>query len=262
MKTNIQKHIPDVSFELAPFDLEADLLYYFSRPGDRFTNVMYKVYPELEGIVSKSKDKYGAIVDVKKFVEGEIGENKEAIDKAIDLIRQDWKFVSDKFLEILSEHMQTDWPEDLKTITGYISINPICPRFLARHSFFVNYRKNIEQARETIAHEILHFLWFKKWKEVFPDSKSTEYESPNLVWRLSEVIDPVMLQCNPNIKELIKPTKWGYDSFRSLKVGDIGMTQHFAQVYLRSVKEGKNFKDIQRILWEEAQKHREILEKF
>lgn len=249
-------------FELTPIDLEADLLYSFSRPGDRFTNVMYKVYPELETIISRSENKSDVIADVKKFAENVIVKNKETIAKATDLIREDWKIVSDKFLETLSEHMQTGWPEDLKTITGYISINPICPRFLARYSFFVNYRKSIEQSRETIAHEILHFLWFKKWKESFPDSKSTEYESPDLVWRLSEVIDPIILQCDPNIKELIKPTKWGYDSFRSLKIGDIGMTQHFAQVYMRSVKEGKSFEDIQRILWEEAQKHSDVLEKF
>lgn len=258
----IHRYVPEVRFELAPIDLEADLLYSFSKPGDRFTSVMNKVYPELEDIVSKPRDKNDVISDIKQLAETVIGKDKKAIGKAIDVIRDDWKSVSDKFLETLSEHMQTDWPEDLKTITGYISINPICPRFLAKYSFFVNYRKSIEQSRETIAHEILHFLWFKKWKEVFPEGKSTEYESPNLVWRLSEIIDPIILQCNPQIRELIKPKKWGYESFRDLKIGDIGMTQYFAEVYMRSVKEGKSFEDILRVLWEEAQKHRAILEKF
>ena len=62
---------------------------------------------------------------------------------------------------------------------------------------------------EVSAHEILHFLWFKKWKEVFPETGLKEYESPHLVWRLSEIMDPIILQCQPKIKELIKPAKSG-----------------------------------------------------
>ncbi len=259
---NTRKFIPEVKFDSAPIDLEAELLYAFSDPNGRFSNRMHKVYPELQEIRNTPKDKSAVMADCKAFAEKIIERDGTEISKVRELIQDDWKLVGADFLEAVSEHFETDWTWDKKVITGYISINPICPRFLDKYSFFINYRNTVRRSRETIAHEILHFLWFKKWKEVFPESESTEYESPHLVWRLSEVMAPIILQCNPKIEKLIQPTNWGYDSFKDLKIGDVGMSEYFAQLYMENVKQGKKFDEILQILWTEAQNHQEILSRF
>ena len=116
--------------------------------------------------------------------------------------------------------------------------------------------------KEVVAHEILHFLWFKKWKEVFPQIDRKEYEGPHLVWRLSEVMDPVILQCHPKLAELIRPVKWGYSSFKNITIDGIEMVHYFAQVYKNCVSAGYPFEQTIRVLWDEAQKHREALECF
>ena len=75
-------------------------------------------------------------------------------------------------------------------------------------------------------------------------------------------MDPIILQCQPEIKNLIKPTKWGYNSFMNLKIGNIGMTEYFVQIYKDCVQSGQSFEEILKILWAEAQKNKNVLEKF
>ena len=89
-----------------------------------------------------------------------------------------------------------------------------------------------------------------------------EYETPHLVWRLSEIMDPIMLQCHPTLKSLIQPTLWGYPSFKDLKIGEIGMTEYFKNVYTKCVDEGIRFDEIMKILWKETQANKDVIERF
>ncbi len=75
-------------------------------------------------------------------------------------------------------------------------------------------------------------------------------------------MDPIVLQCHPKIEELIEPTGWGYDSFKELKIGDVSMTRHFAKIYTDCLVAGKSFEEILKITWNEAQKYKDVLEKF
>ena len=101
-----------------------------------------------------------------------------------------------------------------------------------------------------------------EWKEVFPLFDRKEYETPHLVWRLSEIMDPIILQCYQPIKELIKPKKWGYDSFEKIKIGDVGMTDFFKGIYLEGLASGSNFDSILNNLWIEAQKYQKEISTF
>lgn len=42
-------------------------------------------------------------------------------------------------------------------------------------------------------HEILHFIYFEKWKQIFPQTNEKEFECPGLVWELSEMVPPIVL---------------------------------------------------------------------
>lgn len=227
------------------------MLSIFASSSD-LSREVFETYPDLSNIKSKE--------DIRKFTENKLEEYKSEIHDSVINFRSDWEKVGKQYLNELSMHMQTDWP-DIRCMTAYISINPICPRFLDSFSFFVNF-KLPSYARETIAHEILHFLWFKKWKEVFPDANPAEFGHPHLVWRLSEVMAPVILQCNPQIHDLIHPRRWGYNSFVNLKIGNIVVPQYFAEKYISLIKQKANFSDIIKQMWDEAVRHREVLEKF
>jgi len=201
------------------------------------------------------------VTKCREFAERIIEGNKSEILKAKDAIETDWNLVSREFLTRLSKLFEIEWPEEKRIINAYITIMPVFPRFLDDFSFCVGYR-NPPKARETIAHEIVHFLWFKKWKEVFPDSKREEFEGPHLIWRLSEIMDPIILQCDPKIKELIKPSRWGYPTFKDVVIEGVSMTEYFVKIYMDCVKKGKSFEEVLKILWAEALKNREAIEKF
>ncbi len=254
--------IPEVKFLPADLETEAGLMYKFSIPGKSpWLDVFYRVYPRLKEIHQNAKSEEEARLECRALTERTIKNNHEAIVRAQDSIQKDWDTVGSEFLKTLAEHFETAWPVDKTQIVGYVSILSVNPRFLDSYSFCVNYL-NLKSARETIAHEIVHFLWFKKWKEVFPEMARDTYERPHLVWRLSEVMDPIILQCDPKIKELIKPEKWGYKSFEGLKIGETSMTEHFSRIYRDCLEKKTSFEDTLKILWKEAQEHRQVLEGF
>jgi hypothetical protein len=227
----------------------------------RWKETLIRVYPELVKTLEGVKNKEIATKVCLDFSEKIRNQHLEEMVKSKSEIETDWSKISDRFLRALSDHFETDWSTDRPLINCYMSILPVFPRFLDKYSFCISWRRPREM-REVIAHEILHFLWFKKWKEVFPESNRSEFESSHLVWRLSEIMDPIILQCYPEIKELIKPMKWGYQSFSNIKIGEVAMTPYFAGIYMDCLKRGDSFQAILEKCFVEVKKHREAIEKF
>jgi hypothetical protein len=245
--------LPKTTFEQVDIDRETDLIFRFMEK-DRWASVFDKKYPELRKIQKESKDKEECRKKYKEFLEGIHVRDEKVMLSAQEQMQSEWGKIGPAFLAELSQHFETDWPENRREMVGSISVLPVHPRFLDEYSFCLGY-KDIADMIETSAHEILHFLWFKKWKEVFPKIERKEYESPHLVWRLSEIMDPIILQCQPAIRDLIKPKKWGYASFENINIGDVSMTDYFKEIYVQSVSSGDNFETTLKKLWQEAQIH-------
>jgi len=254
------KKFPKSKFELIDIDKETELFYSFAKRG-RWSFLFDKFFPELVAIQKECKNKEECMEKFKIFLTDLSAKTRWKMLVFKEEFESEWNKIGPKFLEFLSEHFETEWPEDKLEIVGYISNMPVYPRFLDEYKFCVGY-KNTARSVETSAHEILHFLWFKKWKEVFPEMDRREYESPRLVWKLSEIMDPIILQCHPKIKELIKPEKWGYSSFTDIRIGDMTLTEYFKKIYLDSVESGDDFETTLRKLWAEAQRHEDEIGEF
>jgi hypothetical protein len=72
-------------------------------------------------------------------------------------------------------------------MTGNISFNPVCPRYLETRSFDVFYLNSERGALGMALHEIAHFVWFEKWQAHFCDDPK-EYDTPHLKWIFSEMV--------------------------------------------------------------------------
>lgn len=57
--------------------------------------------------------------------------------------------------------------------------------------------------KKTCLHEILHFIWFEKWKEVFPKYDKKEFEGPHLIWKLSEIV-PLAVLSDERMQKIFK----------------------------------------------------------
>ena len=77
-------------------------------------------------------------------------------------------------------------------IVGTVTVGPVCPRFLGARAFDVFHINSPRGALGMVIHEVIHFLWFDRWRELFRDDPA-EYETPHLKWLLSEMaVEPIM----------------------------------------------------------------------
>lgn len=146
-------------------------------------------------------------------------ENEAIIAQKISLYQEHWRQNKSQIEEALSDIFEMDCRTAFRNIICDVSINPISPRFLKEQRFEVFFFNSEKGALGMSLHEIIHFVWFAKWNQVFGDSYH-EYERPTLKWILSEMVvetlmkDPRLSSLNPYFPGCI------YSYFFNMKVGD------------------------------------------
>ena len=253
------ERLPVTKFEYIDLDREAELADSFMGKQRWLANFIKK-FPELETIQQENQERETRLREYRNFLAGIHDRDSLLMASAREAIQIEWEKIGATFLDALSKHFETEWPEG-KEIIARISVLPVHPRHLDTYSFSLGY-KDLQSMVEVAAHEILHFLWFKKWKEVFPEIERKEYESPHLAWRLSEIMDPIILQCHTPIAELVHPKKWGYESFKSIIIDGVTMTEYFKKVYVESITARDPFGVTLQKLWKEAQLHEQEINSF
>ncbi|MFA5129510.1 MAG: hypothetical protein WC477_01165 [Patescibacteria group bacterium] len=223
--------MPSVSFSVVPLYLEVEwmhgFLFYNKWGWDKY---ILKKHPALKDayIYKKKKDQ---IIFIQNYILNYRKANKLHIQNRISLYKKLWRKKETAYFKLLCEILETDWSKQHKTIKAFISINPICPRFLDLWSFFLffNYIKP-SSSIETIMHETCHFLYFKKWKEVFKHSKKNTFESPYIEWHLSELVAPIILN-DPKIQTLLKGKASFYAEHEVIKIKGMTAPAYFTKLY-------------------------------
>jgi len=108
-------------------------------------------------------------------------------------------------------------------------------------------------------HEILHFYYFKKWVQLFPKTKREELERPHLVWVLSEILDPVILNNHPEIKRLFNAKHRSYPVFYETNIGGISINEYYTNLWKTEFEKGTTFDEFIKLAWQDAQKHKNVL---
>jgi len=97
----------------------------------------------------------------------------------------------------LSEAIKENW-DGIDEIKIYAAACPVCPRFIDENAFFIGYQGDEKWAFEVCAHEMAHFLYFKKLKKLIGKQIDTEY--PGYEWLLSEILVLPILN-NPRVNK-------------------------------------------------------------
>jgi hypothetical protein len=95
-----------------------------------------------------------------------------------------------KIASIISRKFSYSWQEIPKVVI-IPSVCPVCPRFLEESSFMVTYNCSHDWILRVCAHELTHFLYFKKLKKLLQKPINTEYPKPD--WLISEVVAPIIV---------------------------------------------------------------------
>lgn len=255
--------IPKVKFKSPTVNREAEMLVYFCRPrktGWDWSDVIYRNHPELEKML-KGKKSNKFYDSTYKYADDFIKKNKKELNIKVKKYQKEWDKINDRYLKILCKHFETTCPKDIKNMTAYVSIIPIFPRFLDEWGFNVSFQ-NPKSMTPISMHEILHFLYFKKWMEVFPKTKRKELDSPYLAWRLSEILCPIILNNHKDIQKLFKHKHGHYSEFQKINIGEKTMIGHFEDLYKEHLSKQQSFEEFLKICWSEALRHKKIIEKI
>lgn len=242
--------LPKVKFTDIPLPKEVDWMHGFLFQNKwGWGKYIIKKHPKIKRVFS-FKTETEQIKFLKEYIVEFRIENQELIEKNKIEYQKEWKKIEKDFFLKLSEIMQIDWPKNKKIIRAMISVNPICPRFLKDWSFsiFYNYKK-IPHAIEVIMHESCHFLYFEKWKQLYPKINSKKFESPHLEWHLSEILAPIILNDN-RVQKLLKQKAAFYIEHKKIKIGGKIASKYFTDLYNRVAKSD----DFEKLLEESYQK--------
>lgn len=132
----------------------------------------------------------------KKYFEEKLSEiykaNEQLLKEKIQAYSRYWNLHRVEIEQAFSDAFEVDCSNLFNDLVCNISLNPVSPRYLNEHTFDVFYLNSEKGALGNALHEMVHFVWFAVWNDLFKDSYE-EYENPSLKWILSElVVEAVM----------------------------------------------------------------------
>lgn len=254
-------NIPKLSFTICPPEDTAILFGLFLKPASgapNWSNHILNRYPALKEIIDNHQEDQDLQVKVSQFIAQYHQNNLPLITSAKNHFQESWNIINQQTMTALSNLTQHQWPSHYHTITARVSINPICPRFLEQKVFDVFYLQDKETMQATAIHELLHFIYFEKWKTIFPNTKAEEMDEPHLVWHLSEIVPGIILNTKP-IQDFFQYNFQSYDQYYEILIEGQSIIQKVTAIY----NQEKSFSDFIKKSWQFIKNHeKEIINAF
>lgn len=143
----------------------------------------------IDNIKNKNSKEQKEIIS--KYVENYLNKNKDEIKLAKDKLQKYWRPIEKNLGLELERILDTDW-KNVNKITCNVGIFQVYPRNLDKLTTQIFYKSNYFYSASTILHEITHFIYFKKWRELFSEDELETFESPHPFWHLSEIMAPII----------------------------------------------------------------------
>jgi hypothetical protein len=214
----------NLNFKKAPISYDVNQLYRFLNPdkGDwDWSRYIKKIYPELKKGNTKEKIR-SFLTKFKKNKDKELKNKKENYKKEFTKIFETIILKFKKILEL--KHIK------IEKIDILISLSPINPYNLEKKRFSVYWNFPIKDMIAISIHEIFHFIYYEKWKEIFPKTKIKDFEPPSLIWHLSELVVPIVLN-DKEIQKVFKYSHRTYEEYNKLKINGKNINEIILELY-------------------------------
>ena len=224
--------IPKIIFREMTLEENINLIKweYFEKDGPlNIHSLVIKYFPELSHIDEKlSKEEIYNIIE--NVVKEKYNKMKDKLKKEVQRYNSIWNKYNDAYFKTLSKYLNVKWPGNHTIIDAQIGLTPVFPRYLNSFGFSLAIGIEEKEVIRTSAHETLHFLWFEKWKELYPECPRIEYDSPYITWQYSEMVtDPILN--SKEIKKVININERAYRSFYDIKDGNDYMMDNLKDIY-------------------------------
>lgn len=223
--------IPRIKFRKMTIEENIDIIKWFYFRNNDFLDIKYYMmllFPELKNIdkILSKKEVYKKIEEVVTY---NYKENENQIEEEVKRYDTIWSKYNDIYMNAISDYLNINW-SNIDIIDVSIGLIPVFPRNLDNNSFSISIGVSEDVLIETCAHETLHFIWFQKWKELFPECSKEKFNSPYLPWQYSEmVVDPILN--SEDIKRILPIKANAYDSFYGLKDEKDNVMDNLKMIY-------------------------------
>ncbi|MEK6917676.1 MAG: hypothetical protein AABW51_01895 [Nanoarchaeota archaeon] len=250
----MKENIPKLEFSVAPLNETFQLIHHFLNPSKKrnwdWSSRIYEGY-------SKLKSKLDGVKEIKKrkeiehnFFEEVFKKEKNELERKRDYFQKEWDKINNKIMLALSEIVEQKWDEKDKKVYGRVSLNTICPRYIKVRTFDLFYRFNDKDMIRVAIHELSHFIYFDKWKKVFPKTKEKEFDNPHLIWHLSEMVPKIILN-DKRIQKIFKYKFTSYNVYENFKLNGKPLLLYLQEFY----DNREDFEDFLKKSWKFVQKY-------
>ena len=245
--------IPKVVFKRMTPEENADIIKWAFREDDEFVGVKYytiKYFPELKEIDDSYTDEQ---IDslIEELVKKDHNRYGQRLTDEIKKYEDTWKKYNDNYFKAITKYLNVELPKEFNEIIVTVGFIPVFPRHLDNFTFELGTNIREEKLIKTVAHECLHFIWFKKFMDLYPDTTRREMDSPYLPWQYSEmVVDPILNSQEMN--NILGTKEKAYDYFYDINYNDENMMEKLKSIYSQDkdiedkIKEGYQY--ISRVL--------------
>lgn len=176
-----------------------------------------QIYSNLN-MITKNQNQQLIIDEIMKIINSQYEKDEHLTNKLTKKYQQIWDKYNDEYMQAISQILEIEWPENARNITGKVGNLPVCPRYIQERLFYINYTTE-EEIIDTCMHECCHFLFFEKCKQVLKNITNKDFDTPALLWYLSEIlIDPIL---NSNkIQKIFKHKFKSYDIFYNVNINN------------------------------------------
>ena len=223
--------VPKVVFR--PMTLEENIKViewaYFENNGSLDVHqYLLEYYPELSEVEGYDR---GVILEkIHEVVSRDYFQYEKKIYDEVRRYQSSWDKYNDKYMMEISKYLNCSW-DDIREISASVGLIPVFPRYLDTYSFSISTNVKEDMLNEKVAHETLHFLWFLKWKSLFPNTSRREFDSPFMPWVYSEmVVDPILN--SPAVSKLFDNSARAYDSFYDYQYDGKSVMSVLKDIYL------------------------------
>lgn len=185
-------------------------------------------YQEKDPVILESWPEIKSERDIPKVIGNEYGPQMDAKIAELAGAGDTLNKIADAIRKLIGE----PW-EPIEEINIYVGACPIAPRFLETNSFLLPYYYELPVLLNWSAHEMIHFLYFKKWAKLFPNDTVANFESPDPVWVLSEIL--VATIGNDPIIQKVTNTEFNiYPDWDEMEINSEKLVDIFQKIYDKS----------------------------
>ncbi|MFH1030619.1 MAG: hypothetical protein V1770_05160 [bacterium] len=165
-----------------------------------------KIYPYFKKYKSGPSLKINK-KEVESFVKDFYDKNRAEMEKNLKAYEEDWNKKEKEFYSLAQDLFGSKkWPNG--KYIAYPTIWGMYPRFLENKTFQLPYKcKNKKSINTTIAHEMLHFIFYDYFYEKYPEYSKDEFNF--FLWNVSEIFNSV-IQNSPTWIKVFKTKNMDY----------------------------------------------------